>query len=150
MDAALPEAEREVVVAAEPCGHGSKFEDIYRLLAEGCFPPSFCSIKRKNLKRYARKFVVDGGSRAGRCGAALGRGLPRGQLWGEPAPQSRGMCRSLGVGRGAWYLPLVRDRGCPGWHRSSADAPWGSRRFCCGGGFRTVLGAGKLRGRAWG
>ncbi|KAI1233142.1 hypothetical protein IHE44_0006338 [Lamprotornis superbus] len=61
MDAALPEAEREVVVAAEPCGHGSKFEDIYRLLAEGCFPPSFCSIKRKNLKRYARKFVVDGG-----------------------------------------------------------------------------------------
>lgn len=115
MDAALPEAEREVVVAAEPCGHGSKFEDIYRLLAEGCFPPSFCSIKRKNLKRYARKFVVDGGSRAGRCGAALGRGLPRGQLWGEPAPQSRGMCRSLGVGRGAWYLPLVRsgDRGCP-------------------------------------
>ncbi|XP_068019607.1 gypsy retrotransposon integrase-like protein 1 [Melanerpes formicivorus] len=60
MDSALQVAEEEVV-AAESCGPSSKFEDIYRLLAEGCFPPSFCSIKRKNLKRYAQKFVIDGG-----------------------------------------------------------------------------------------
>lgn len=62
MDSALQVAEEEVV-AAESCGPSSKFEDIYRLLAEGCFPPSFCSIKRKNLKRYAQKFVVDGEGR---------------------------------------------------------------------------------------
>lgn len=61
MESSLQVAEEEVVVAAEPCVPSSKFEDIYRLLAEGCFPPSFCSIKRKNLKRYAQKFVVDGG-----------------------------------------------------------------------------------------
>lgn len=78
MDAALPEAEREVVVAAEPCGHGSKFEDIYRLLAEGCFPPSFCSIKRKNLKRYAQKFVVDGGDPRGGRRGGVGP-VPRGR-----------------------------------------------------------------------
>lgn len=63
MESSLQVAEEEVVVAAEPCVPSSKFEDIYRLLAEGCFPPSFCSIKRKNLKRYAQKFVVDGGNR---------------------------------------------------------------------------------------
>lgn len=67
MDSALQVAEEEVV-AAESCGPSSKFEDIYRLLAEGCFPPSFCSIKRKNLKRYAQKFVVDGGDPSGTAG----------------------------------------------------------------------------------
>ncbi|KAG8456057.1 hypothetical protein GDO86_002019 [Hymenochirus boettgeri] len=39
----------------------NKLEDIYRLLAEGTFPSSFCSIKKKNLKRYARKFTLEGG-----------------------------------------------------------------------------------------
>uniref|UniRef100_K7GAE2 Gypsy retrotransposon integrase-like protein 1 n=1 Tax=Pelodiscus sinensis TaxID=13735 RepID=K7GAE2_PELSI len=58
MDAALQVAEEEVV---ESCSPSSKFEDIYRLLSEGCFPPSFCSIKRKNLKRYAQKFIIEGG-----------------------------------------------------------------------------------------
>lgn len=58
MDSALQVAEEEVV---ESCSPSSKFEDIYRLLAEGCFPPSFCSIKRKNLKRYAQKFIIEGG-----------------------------------------------------------------------------------------
>lgn len=75
MDSALQVAEEEVVVAAESCGPSSKFEDIYRLLAEGCFPPSFCSIKRKNLKRYAQKFVVDGGEPGGPAGQP-GGGLP--------------------------------------------------------------------------
>ncbi|KAJ6656598.1 hypothetical protein lerEdw1_003485 [Lerista edwardsae] len=59
MDSALQVAEEEVV---ESCSSApSKFEDIYRLLSEGCFPPAFCSIKRKNLKRYAQKFIVEGG-----------------------------------------------------------------------------------------
>lgn len=65
MEAALQVAEEEVVAAAaaEPGGPSSKFADIQRLLADGCFPPSFCSIQRKNLKRYAQKFVLDGGQR---------------------------------------------------------------------------------------
>uniref|UniRef100_A0A8D0E947 Gypsy retrotransposon integrase-like protein 1 n=1 Tax=Salvator merianae TaxID=96440 RepID=A0A8D0E947_SALMN len=59
MDSALQVAEEEVVV--ESCGPSSKFKDIFRLLSEGSFPHSFCSIKRKNLKRYAQKFIVEGG-----------------------------------------------------------------------------------------
>ncbi|KAE8635077.1 hypothetical protein XENTR_v10002509 [Xenopus tropicalis] len=47
----------EEVVESSP----NKLEDIYRLLAEGSFPSSFCSIKKKNLKRYARKFTLEGG-----------------------------------------------------------------------------------------
>lgn len=94
MESSLQVAEEEVVVAAEPCVPSSKFEDIYRLLAEGCFPPSFCSIKRKNLKRYAQKFVVDGGNRetSGGCGvdplrepggaAPLFRRRLGGETWG--------------------------------------------------------------------
>ncbi|KAJ7309768.1 hypothetical protein JRQ81_007835 [Phrynocephalus forsythii] len=58
MDSALPVAEEVVVV--ESCSPTSKFEDIFRLLSEGCFPPGFCSIKKKNLRRYAQKFVVEG------------------------------------------------------------------------------------------
>lgn len=46
----------EEVVESSP----NKLEDIYRLLAEGSFPSSFCSIKKKNLKRYARKFILEG------------------------------------------------------------------------------------------
>ncbi|KAL2298306.1 hypothetical protein Nmel_015298 [Mimus melanotis] len=163
MDAALPEAEREVVVAAEPCGHGSKFEDIYRLLAEGCFPPSFCSIKRKNLKRYARKFVVDGGEPGGSAavsGCPGPRPAPGAACGGKPAgagPTDTGMCRSLGLGRGCgfWAAPAPclgtasgarsGGRGTPGWHRCSTAAPWGARWLGCSGGFHTILAAGKLR-----
>ncbi|XP_041436373.1 gypsy retrotransposon integrase-like protein 1 isoform X1 [Xenopus laevis] len=47
----------EEVVESSP----NKLEDIYRLLSEGSFPSSFCSIKKKNLKRYARKFTLEGG-----------------------------------------------------------------------------------------
>ncbi|KAG9487672.1 hypothetical protein GDO78_007463 [Eleutherodactylus coqui] len=47
----------EEVVESSP----NKLEDIYRLLAEGSFPASFCSSKKKNLKRYARKFILEGG-----------------------------------------------------------------------------------------
>lgn len=72
MDSALQVAEEEVV---ESCGPSSKFEDIYRLLSEGCFPPSFCSIKRKNLRRYAQKFVVEG--EAGRLPPRRPAGTPR-------------------------------------------------------------------------
>ncbi|KAK9391717.1 gypsy retrotransposon integrase-like 1-like [Crotalus adamanteus] len=64
MDSALQvaeEEEEEEVVGEGSCSPTSKFEDIFRLLSEGCFPASFCSIKRKNLKRYAQKFIVEGG-----------------------------------------------------------------------------------------
>lgn len=52
----LQVAEEEVVEFTT-----NKFEDIYRFLSEGAFPPSFCSTKRKNLKRYAQKFITEGG-----------------------------------------------------------------------------------------
>lgn len=120
MDAALPEPEREVVVAAEPCGHGSKFEDIYRLLAEGCFPPSFCSIKRKNLKRYAQKFVVDGGDPRGQRGGGSRR---------VPAPRARGGCAGPSAGERMWLLGSVAvaaARAAPGLGIASG-APSGDR-----------------------
>lgn len=64
MDSALQVAEEEVVESCSSSSSSpSKFEDIHRLLSEGCFPPAFCSIKRKNLKRYAQKFIVEGNSR---------------------------------------------------------------------------------------
>lgn len=102
MESSLQVAEEEVVVAAEPCVPSSKFEDIYRLLAEGCFPPSFCSIKRKNLKRYAQKFVVDGGNRGTlgglRGGSAEGtrrcRAVIPASLWG----------RNVGIWGAVWVL----------------------------------------------
>lgn len=160
MDAALPEAEREVVVAAEPCGHGSKFEDIYRLLAEGCFPPSFCSIKRKNLKRYAQKFVVDGGDR-GRRGAV---GLP----WACPGGGGRCRPRTPGDGcaggsacggDGALGSAIAAAAPRPGpapphGHRGGRVSPGstGASRLppclCGSGGFHSVLGAEKRRGCA--
>lgn len=82
-----------VAAAAEPCGPSSKFEDIYRLLAEGCFPPSFGSIKRKNLKRYAQKFVVDGGERGGTARGDSPDGACRGWLAGGRGGSAR---RALG------------------------------------------------------
>ncbi|XP_074061584.1 uncharacterized protein LOC141501494 isoform X2 [Macrotis lagotis] len=59
-----PEEEEEGPAAAtapDPGPGGNKFADIRRLLAEGAFPPAFGSIRRKNLKRYAQKFVLEGG-----------------------------------------------------------------------------------------
>uniref|UniRef100_A0A4X2JUY6 Gypsy retrotransposon integrase-like protein 1 n=1 Tax=Vombatus ursinus TaxID=29139 RepID=A0A4X2JUY6_VOMUR len=59
-----PEEEETAAAAATAPGPGpggNKFADIRRLLAEGAFPPAFGSIKRKNLKRYAQKFVLEGG-----------------------------------------------------------------------------------------
>ncbi|KAG8146080.1 hypothetical protein E2320_012486 [Naja naja] len=65
MDSALQvaeeEEEEEEAASEGSCSPKSKFEDIFRLLSEGSFPASFCSIKRKNLKRYAQKFIVEGG-----------------------------------------------------------------------------------------
>lgn len=52
----LQVAEEEVLESSS-----NRFEDIYRFLVEGSFPASFCSIKRKNLKRYALKFIIQGG-----------------------------------------------------------------------------------------
>uniref|UniRef100_UPI00398F5665 gypsy retrotransposon integrase-like protein 1 isoform X1 n=1 Tax=Pristiophorus japonicus TaxID=55135 RepID=UPI00398F5665 len=43
---------------AEP---GSKFGDIQRYLSDGRFPATFCPAKKKNLKRYAQKFLLEGG-----------------------------------------------------------------------------------------
>ncbi|XP_078277472.1 gypsy retrotransposon integrase-like protein 1 [Rhinoraja longicauda] len=40
---------------------GSKFRDIQRYLSDGRFPPTFCPAKKKNLKRYAQKFLLEGG-----------------------------------------------------------------------------------------
>ncbi|XP_072372491.1 gypsy retrotransposon integrase-like protein 1 isoform X1 [Scyliorhinus torazame] len=43
---------------AEP---GDKFSDIQRYLADGRFPATFCPARKKNLKRYAQKFQLEGG-----------------------------------------------------------------------------------------
>ncbi|XP_078410685.1 gypsy retrotransposon integrase-like protein 1 isoform X2 [Cetorhinus maximus] len=43
---------------AEP---GNKFSDIQRYLSDGRFPSTFCPAKKKNLKRYAQKFQLEGG-----------------------------------------------------------------------------------------
>ncbi|XP_069789646.1 gypsy retrotransposon integrase-like protein 1 isoform X4 [Narcine bancroftii] len=40
---------------------GNKFCDIQRYLSDGCFPSTFCPAKKKNLKRYAQKFLLEGG-----------------------------------------------------------------------------------------
>ncbi|XP_072908083.1 gypsy retrotransposon integrase-like protein 1 isoform X2 [Hemitrygon akajei] len=40
---------------------GNKFRDIQRYLSDGRFPPTFCPAKKKNLKRYAQKFLLEGG-----------------------------------------------------------------------------------------
>uniref|UniRef100_A0A7N4NUH2 Gypsy retrotransposon integrase-like protein 1 n=1 Tax=Sarcophilus harrisii TaxID=9305 RepID=A0A7N4NUH2_SARHA len=57
-----PEEETAAAATAPgPGPGGNKFADIRRLLADGAFPPAFGSIKRKNLKRYAQKFVLEGG-----------------------------------------------------------------------------------------
>ncbi|XP_036454257.1 LOW QUALITY PROTEIN: uncharacterized protein zgc:113436 [Colossoma macropomum] len=55
---ALQVAEEEVVVE-EPSS--SRLGDIYMLVAEGCYPQAMNPIRKKNLKRYAQKFIIDDG-----------------------------------------------------------------------------------------
>ncbi|XP_051777065.1 gypsy retrotransposon integrase-like protein 1 isoform X1 [Erpetoichthys calabaricus] len=52
----LPVAEEEVVESTS-----NKWEDIYTFLAEGCFPPTMGPVRKKNLKRYAQKFILEDG-----------------------------------------------------------------------------------------
>ncbi|KAL7839255.1 hypothetical protein SRHO_G00259130 [Serrasalmus rhombeus] len=56
---ALQVAEEEVVVVEEPSS--SRLGDIYTLVAEGCYPQAMNPIRKKNLKRYAQKFIIDDG-----------------------------------------------------------------------------------------
>lgn len=51
----LQVAEEEVV---ESCSN--KLCDIYAFVAKGCFPQTMNSLRKKNLKRYAQKFIIDG------------------------------------------------------------------------------------------
>ncbi|XP_037113967.1 uncharacterized protein zgc:113436 isoform X2 [Syngnathus acus] len=51
---ALQVAEEEVVESSS-----SKLGDIYTFVAKGCFPQSMNPLRKKNLKRYAQKFIID-------------------------------------------------------------------------------------------
>uniref|UniRef100_A0A3Q2XJX4 Gypsy retrotransposon integrase-like protein 1 n=1 Tax=Hippocampus comes TaxID=109280 RepID=A0A3Q2XJX4_HIPCM len=51
---ALQVAEEEVVESSS-----NKLGDIYTLVAKGCFPQSMNPLRKKNLKRYAQKFIFD-------------------------------------------------------------------------------------------
>lgn len=53
----LQVAEEEVVESSS-----NKLCDIYTFVAKGCFPQTMNSLRKKNLKRYAQKFVIDGES----------------------------------------------------------------------------------------
>lgn len=48
-------AEEEVVESSS-----NKLCDIYAFVAKGCFPQTMNSLRKKNLKRYAQKFIIDG------------------------------------------------------------------------------------------
>ncbi|CAN9512872.1 unnamed protein product [Ophioblennius macclurei] len=52
----LQVAEEEVV---ESCSN--KLGDIYTFVAKGCFPHTVNPLRRKNLKRFAQKFIIDDG-----------------------------------------------------------------------------------------
>ncbi|KAM9810634.1 gypsy retrotransposon integrase-like protein 1 [Neosynchiropus ocellatus] len=52
----LPVAEEEVVESSS-----NKLGDVYTFLAKGSFPQTMSVLRRKNLKRYARKFTIDEG-----------------------------------------------------------------------------------------
>ncbi|KAI5618514.1 uncharacterized protein zgc:113436 [Silurus meridionalis] len=52
----LQVAEEEVVESSS-----SRLGDIYTLVAEGCYPQGMDPIRKKNLKRYAQKFIIDDG-----------------------------------------------------------------------------------------
>lgn len=51
----LPVAEEEVVESSS-----NKLGDIYTFVAKGSFPQTMNPIRKKNLKRYAQKFIIDG------------------------------------------------------------------------------------------
>ncbi|KAG7476890.1 hypothetical protein MATL_G00087580 [Megalops atlanticus] len=53
---ALQVAEEEVVESTS-----NRLEDIYTYLADGCYPQSMNPVKKKNLKRYAQKFMIEEG-----------------------------------------------------------------------------------------
>ncbi|XP_058491346.1 gypsy retrotransposon integrase-like protein 1 [Solea solea] len=53
----LQVAEEEVVESSS-----NKLGDIYTYVAKGCFPQSMNSLRKKNLRRYAEKFVIDDGT----------------------------------------------------------------------------------------
>lgn len=52
----LQVAEEEVVVESS----SSRLGDLYTLVTEGCYPRAMNHIRKKNLKRYAQKFIIDG------------------------------------------------------------------------------------------
>lgn len=51
----LQVAEEEVVESSS-----NKLCDIYTFVAKGSFPQTMNSLRKKNLKRYAQKFIFDG------------------------------------------------------------------------------------------
>lgn len=53
----LQVAEEEVVESSS-----NKLGDIYTFVAKGCFPQTMNPLRKKNLKRYAQKFILDGKS----------------------------------------------------------------------------------------
>ncbi|XP_061622713.1 gypsy retrotransposon integrase-like protein 1 isoform X3 [Phyllopteryx taeniolatus] len=52
----LQVAEEEVIDSSS-----NKLGDIYTFVAEGCFPQTMNPLRKKNLKRYAQKFIIDDG-----------------------------------------------------------------------------------------
>uniref|UniRef100_A0A1A8CHQ9 Gypsy retrotransposon integrase-like protein 1 n=2 Tax=Nothobranchius kadleci TaxID=1051664 RepID=A0A1A8CHQ9_NOTKA len=52
----LQVAEEEVVESSS-----NKLGDIYTFVAKGCFPQTMSPLQKKNLKRYAQKFIIDEG-----------------------------------------------------------------------------------------
>ncbi|KAM3868478.1 gypsy retrotransposon integrase-like protein 1 [Diretmus argenteus] len=52
----LQVAEEEVVESSS-----NRLGDIYTFVAEGCYPQAMNPIRKKNLKRYAQKFIVEEG-----------------------------------------------------------------------------------------
>ncbi|XP_077943428.1 gypsy retrotransposon integrase-like protein 1 isoform X1 [Gasterosteus aculeatus] len=52
----LQVVEEEVVESSS-----NKLGDIYTFVAKGCFPQTMNPLRKKNLKRYAQKFVIDEG-----------------------------------------------------------------------------------------
>ncbi|XP_061674552.1 gypsy retrotransposon integrase-like protein 1 isoform X3 [Syngnathoides biaculeatus] len=52
----LQVAEEEVVDSSS-----NKLGDIYTFVAKGCFPQTTNPLRKKNLKRYAQKFIIDDG-----------------------------------------------------------------------------------------
>lgn len=55
----LAAEEEEEEVRVEESG-SNKLSDVYTLVAKGRFPLSMNPLRRKNLRRYAQKFIIDG------------------------------------------------------------------------------------------